>query len=214
MSSDLASYIDHTVLAPTATKADIIKVCDEAYAHSFASVCIPPCFVKSAKTHSNDKILIGTVIGFPLGYNASEAKLYEAVKAVDDGADELDMVINQCMMKDGEQSYVGREIEMIKKRLPDTTLKVIIETCNLNLEEKKTLLRIVTDSGADYIKTSTGFGSAGAKLDDIKLFHQLAIGSIKIKAAGGIRDRATAQAFVDAGANRLGSSSGIKIVKG
>lgn len=214
MIDDISSYIDHTLLAPTASMEAITKLCEEAREYSFASVCVPPSYVSLAHSKlSNQNVKVCTVIGFPLGYNLIDIKMHEAWFAVDDGADELDMVINQCAVKSGDFDYVFDEVAQIKDAFPNTILKVIVETCNLNLIEKERLVNIVIDSGADYIKTSTGFGSAGAQISDVKLFKKIAGDKIKIKAAGGIRDRKTALEFICAGASRIGASNGVEIIK-
>jgi len=215
MKRGISSYIDHTVLNPTATKDNIISLCDEAKAYFFASVCVPPSYVALASSLLKDTdVNVGTVIGFPLGYNNFEAKFQEAKLAVNDGADELDMVINQGALKNGEYDYIVDEIKLIKWNFADKIVKVIVETCNLDQSEKEKVVDIVIDSGADYIKTSTGFSSAGADIDDVILFRKIAGDRLKIKASGGIRDAKTAKAFIKAGADRIGTSSGIKIVTG
>jgi deoxyribose-phosphate aldolase len=213
MNSDLSSYIDHTLLKPTASDTQITTLCEEAMTYSFAAVCVPPYYVSLANSIIPDKkVKICTVIGFPLGYCHKEAKLAQAVQAVEDGADELDMVINQCAVKNGEYDYVLEEIKMIKGRFTDKIVKVLVETCNLSLDEKERLVRIVIDSRADFIKTSTGFGAAGANIDDIILFKKIVGDMLKIKASGGIRDAKTAIAFIKAGAARIGTSSGVNII--
>ena len=213
MDSDLSSYIDHSLLKPTASSEEIINLCKEAMDYSFATVCVPPYYVPLANSViSDNKVKICTVIGFPLGYCHSKAKLVQAKQAVEDGAEELDMVINQCAVKNGDYDYVFKEIKMIKGSLPDNIVKVIVETCNLSLCEKEKLVQIVIDSSADFIKTSTGFAAAGADISDIILFKKIAGDMLKIKASGGIRDYITAKAFIEAGADRIGTSSGVKIV--
>ncbi|MFC1855719.1 deoxyribose-phosphate aldolase [Thermodesulfobacteriota bacterium] len=215
MENELSSYIDHSLLKPIANKTAILTLIEEALAYSFATVCVPPCYVAlCAEALKGKSVKVCTVIGFPLGYNHFNAKFEEAKIAVADGADELDMVINQCAMKNGEYDYILDEIKLIKWNFPDKIVKVIVETCNLTLDEKKRIVNVVIDSGADFIKTSTGFSSAGAAIDDIKLFKKIAGKKLKIKASGGIKDLATMKAFIAAGADRIGTSSGVTIIGG
>ena len=210
---EILKKVDHTNLNQTATWDDIKKICDEAIKYNVASACIPPCYVEQAKKYVGDKLKICTVIGFPNGYNATDVKVYETKKAIKDGADEIDMVINIGYLKDKKYDYIENEIKEIKKACKNHILKVIIETCLLTEEEKIRMCRIVKESGADFIKTSTGFSSMGATFEDIKLFKENLIGSnVKIKAAGGIKSFEDAQEFVNLGADRLGTSRLIKLI--
>ncbi len=210
---EILSKVDHTLLSPTATWEEIKNICDDGVKYSVASVCIPPCFVKEAKNYVGDKLKICTVIGFPNGYNMTSVKMFEAQCAVDNGADEIDMVINIGKLKDKDFNYVESEIKRVKALCKNKILKVIIETCLLTDEEKIDMCKIVTDSGADFIKTSTGFSKSGATLEDIILFKKHVGSNVKIKAAGGISSLEDAEKFIEAGANRLGTSRIVKIVK-
>lgn len=203
---ELLSHIDHTLLKPTATWAEVEQLCKEALEHGCASVCIPPCYVKKAK-ESFPELKVGTVIGFPFGYQSQAAKSAEAWDARQNGADELDLVINQCDVKNGDLGEVVAEIGAIRQLAPDRVLKVIVETCNLSKEEKIAVCYCVARGGADYIKTSTGYGSAGAELEDVKLFKELMGERLKIKASGGIRTKEQMEAFLEAGCDRIGTSS-------
>ena len=204
-------HVDHTLLKPTASWSEIELLCNEAIEFQTASVCIPPCYVKRIhKAFPN--LNICTVVGFPLGYDSTSAKTTEAKSALDDGANELDMVINLTDVKNNSFGAVRAEIAALKTIIGSKILKVIIETCYLAEAEKVALCHAVTNAEADYIKTSTGFGTSGATMDDIKLF-KIHIGSnVKIKAAGGIRTREDMVAFIEAGCDRLGTSSAIKIL--
>jgi deoxyribose-phosphate aldolase len=197
---------DHTQLSQTCTAEDIHKLCEEAVKYNTASVCIPPYYVKAASDYLEDKIPVCTVIGFPNGYTTTRTKIFEAYNVLENGADEIDMVISLCALKNGSFNYVRDEIAMIKKVCEDKVLKVIIEAGLINEPEKIMMCGIVTEAGADYIKTSTGFAGSGAKLEDIRLFKEHIGPDVKIKAAGGIQSLEEAQAFLDAGASRLGSS--------
>lgn len=203
---EILSYIDHTLLKPTATWAEVEQLCKEALEHGCASVCIPPCYVKKAK-ESFPELKVGTVIGFPFGYQSQAAKSAEAWDARQNGADELDLVINQCDVKNGDLGEVVAEIGAIRQLAPDRVLKVIVETCNLSKEEKIAVCYCVARGGADYIKTSTDYGSAGAELEDVKLFKELMGERLKIKASGGIRTKEQMEAFLEAGCDRIGTSS-------
>jgi len=207
------SHVDHTLLAATASYTDIEKLCKEAVEYKTASVCIPPCYVKCARLLYN-KLNICTVIGFPLGYDESQVKQTAALAAINDTADELDMVINITDVKNKKYENIENDIKALKDIADKKILKVIIETCYLTEEEKITLCKVVTDAGADYIKTSTGFGTAGATLADVLLFKKHIGKNVKIKAAGGIRTREDMVAFIQAGAERLGTSSAVKILSG
>lgn len=210
---NILSRVDHTLLKQTSTFDNIKELCDDAINYGTASVCIPPCYVRDAKKYVQEKMKICTVIGFPNGYNSTEAKIFETQEAIKSGADEIDMVINIGALKAKKYDYVLREIELIKKVCGDKVLKVIVETCLLDEDEKIKMCEIVSKSGADYIKTSTGFSSGGATPEDIKLFKQNVSLSVKIKAAGGIKTLDDAEAFINLGADRLGTSRVVKIIK-
>ncbi len=202
--------IDHTQLKQTADWLSIQKLCDEAIEGGAASVCIPPCYVAQVRAYVQRQIPICTVIGFPNGYQTTAVKVAETKDAIEHGADEIDMVINLCDVKNGSFDKVAEEIRQLKKVCGFRTLKVIVETCFLTKAEKIKLCQIVTEAGADYIKTSTGFGNAGATVEDVRLFREYTGENVKIKAAGGIRDIETAEALIEAGADRLGSSALLK----
>ena len=204
---------DHTLLSQDATESDILSLCDDAVKYKTASVCIPPCYVKCAKEYAKDKLKICTVIGFPLGYQKAEVKAYEAEAAIRDGADEIDMVINVGLLKAKKYDKILGEIKAVRKVCEGKILKVIIETCLLSDEEKKIMCAIVGDGGADYINTSTGFSHGGATPEDIKLFSENVPKGLKIKAAGGIKTLLDAQLFLNLGAERLGTSRIVKIIK-
>lgn len=210
---ELLHHVDHTLLAHTATWKDIRQICDDGIKYETASVCIPASYVQQAKEYVGEKISICTVIGFPNGYSTTAAKAFEAYDAIINGADEIDMVINIGWVKDKRWYDLLSEIKTIKKACSDHILKVIIETCMLTDEEKIKLCEIVTEAGADYIKTSTGFGGAGATLHDVKLFKKYVGPKVKIKAAGGISGIDDAIEFIEAGADRLGTSRIIKAIK-
>ena len=207
---EITSMVDHTVLGTTATEKDIFTLCDEAIKFNAASVCIPPCYVSSAKKYVGDKMKICTVIGFPNGYHTLGTKCFEAEEAIKNGADEIDMVINVAKLKNGEADYVFDEICALRQVCKDKVLKVIVETCLLNEDEKKLLCKLVTDAKADFIKTSTGFSSGGATLEDIRLFKEYVGENVKIKASGGISSTEQAEEFIDSGADRIGASKVIK----
>lgn len=204
-------YIDHTLLKPTATFAEIKTLCDEAVRYHTASVCIPPCYVKPVRELYQD-LTICTVIGFPNGYNTREVKEFETKNALEHGADEIDMVINQNDVKDGQFVKVKEEIASIKKICGSHILKVIIETCNLTEGEKIAMCQVVTEAGADYIKTSTGFGSGGATFADIKLFREMIGPNVKMKAAGGVSSKEDLETFLSLGCSRIGTSSAIRLL--
>lgn len=208
---EILSRVDHTLLKPYASWEDIKKLCVETIEYKTASVCVPPCYTARVKKEFGDKIKICVVIGFPLGYSVTGAKLEEARAAVEDGADELDMVINITDVKNGDFDKVTEEIREIKKCIGEKILKVIIETCYLTQEEKIALCKAVTEAGADYIKTSTGFGTGGATLEDIRLMKQYIGPKVKIKASGGIRTIEDMELFISEGSSRLGTSSAIKL---
>ena len=211
--SDILAKCDHTLLAQTATWADIKAICDDGMKYSTASVCIPASFVKQAKEYVGEKLAICTVIGFPNGYATTAAKCFMASDAVDNGADEVDMVINIGWAKEAKWAEITEEIAAIKKACKGKLLKVIIETCLLTDEEKIALCKCVSDSGADYIKTSTGFSTAGATFADVELFARHVAKHVKIKAAGGISSIEDAEKFIALGADRLGTSRIVKIAK-
>lgn len=210
---ELYAHVDHTQLKAFATWKDIEKLCDEAIKFETASVCVPPCYIKRINDKYGDKINICTVIGFPLGYSVTESKVVEAKQAIIDGANEVDMVINISDVKNGDFDKVEKEISVIKEACGNKILKVIIETCYLTDEEKIKLCKCVTNAKADYIKTSTGFGTNGATYDDVKLFAENVGEGVLIKAAGGIRTREDMEEFMRLGADRLGTSSAISILE-
>ncbi len=210
---NILSKCDHTLLAQTSTWEQIKEICDDGMKYGTASVCIPPCFVSEAKKYVGDKLNICTVIGFPNGYNTTAVKLFETEDALRAGADEIDMVINIGALKEGKDDYVRDEITALKKACGDKILKVIIETCLLTEEEKIRMCKIVTEAGADFIKTSTGFSSAGATREDIKLMRKNVGKNVKVKAAGGIANLDDAEDFIALGADRLGTSRVVKAVK-
>ncbi|MCL2856451.1 MAG: deoxyribose-phosphate aldolase [Oscillospiraceae bacterium] len=212
--SIMLSHVDHTLLNPRASWAEIETVCEEAILHKTASVCIPPSYVKRVADKYGDALVVCTVVGFPLGYQTTQTKVDEAAGAVRDGAGEVDMVINLGDVKNRDFHLITAEIAALKKAVGDKVLKVIIETCYLTEEEKIELCKCVTEGGADYIKTSTGFGSAGATLEDVQLFKAHIGPGVKIKAAGGIRTAEDMQAFIELGCERLGTSSAVKILAG
>ena len=211
---EILSKCDHTLLAPDATWADIKALCDDGMKYKTASVCIPASFVKQAKDYVGEKLAICTVVGFPNGYATTKAKCFMACDAVDNGADEVDMVINIGWAKEGKWDAITAEIADIKVHCKGKLLKVIIETCLLTDEEKIALCKCVTDAGADYIKTSTGFSKAGATFGDVELFAKHIGPNVKIKAAGGISSLEDAEKFIQLGASRLGTSRVVKIAKG
>jgi deoxyribose-phosphate aldolase len=212
----MASMIDHTLLKPDATGEAIDSLCKEAREHEFAAVCVNPYYVRRAKRIlEGTKVKVATVIGFPLGANTKEVKAFEAEDAVKNGADEVDMVINIAALKNGEYDLVRDDIKAVVGATKDkAAVKVIIETCLLTDEEKIKACQLAKEAGADFVKTSTGFSTGGATVEDVKLMKETIGDSLKIKASGGIRDYKTAKAMVDAGASRIGASASIKIVEG
>ena len=209
---DYYKYIDHTQLKAYATWEDMVKLCDEAVKYGTASVCVPPCYIK--RIHETyPKLNICSVVGFPLGYSVTEAKEAETRVALSDGANEIDMVINISHVKNGDFDLVEEEIRRLKAITGEKILKVIIETCYLTEEEKIRLCQIVTNAGADYIKTSTGFGTGGATLEDIQLFRKHIGEKVKMKAAGGVKSVEDMEAFVAEGTSRIGSSSAVSILQ-
>ncbi len=210
---EILKHVDHTLLTQQATWEEIRQICDDAMEYGTASVCIPPSYVKQAKEYVQDKMAVCTVIGFPNGYMTTKTKEFETKDAIANGADEIDMVINIGWVKDKKFDCVEEEIRTLKAACGDKILKVIIETCLLTDEEKKEMCRVVTRAGADYIKTSTGFSKAGATFADIELFAANIGPNVKMKAAGGISSMADAEKFLELGADRLGTSRIIKLVK-
>lgn len=211
--NEILSKVDHTLLAQTATWAEIRAICDDGMKYHTASVCIPASYVKQAKDYVGGKLAICTVIGFPNGYDTTKAKCFEAADAVENGADEVDMVINIGWVKDGLYDRVLDEIKQVKAACAGKLLKVIIETCMLTDAEKIEMCRVVSESGADYIKTSTGFGGGGATREDVALMAAHMTNGKKIKAAGGIANLQDAEDFLKLGADRLGTSRIVKAVK-
>ena len=210
----LNKYIDHTILKATASSSDVQKLCEEAIEHEFYSVCVNGCYVADAKQLlQGTDVKVAAVVGFPLGAMTTAAKVFEAKEAVENGASEIDMVINVAKLKDGEFEYVENEIRQIKEAIGDNVLKVIIETCYLTDEEKVKACELSLVAKADFVKTSTGFGTGGATYEDVKLMKSVVGDNEKVKASGGVRDKETAQKYVELGAERLGTSSGIDIVK-
>lgn len=210
---EILSKVDHTLLAQTATWEEIKVICDDAVAYQTASVCIPPSYVKQAAEYLGDKMPVCTVIGFPNGYNTTAVKVFETADAVKNGAEEIDMVINLGWVKEGRYDLVREEIQAVKKACSGKLLKVIIETCLLTEEEKIRMCRTVTESDAEYIKTSTGFSTHGATFEDVKLMREHTGSDKKVKAAGGISSFADGEEFVKLGADRLGTSRLVKAAK-
>lgn len=210
---EILACCDHTLLAQTSTWEQIRSICDDGIKYGTASVCIPPSFVKKAKAYYGNKIKICTVIGFPNGYNTTAVKVFETSEAVKEGADEIDMVINIGMLKEHRDADILSEIKQIKEACGGKLLKVIIETCLLTEDEKLRMCRIVTDAGADYIKTSTGFSTGGATREDVALMKANVGPDVKVKAAGGISSLEDARDFLALGASRLGTSRVVKAVK-
>ena len=211
----LNQYIDHTLLKATATTEEIIKLCNEAKEHNFFSVCVNSSYVKLAKKQvKKSNVKVCSVIGFPLGAMSTKAKVYEAKQALKDGADEIDMVINVGLLKSKKYNKVYKDIKAVKKIMPKNTLKVILETCYLDKDEILKVSELALKAKADFIKTSTGFGTGGATIEDVKLMKSVAADKMKIKASGGVRDAKTAQEYINLGVSRLGTSSGIAIVSG
>lgn len=210
---DIYQKVDHTLLLQDATWEQIRQICDDAAAYGTASVCIPPSYVKKASEYLGERIPVCTVIGFPNGYNTTAVKVFETEDAINNGAVEIDMVINIGDLKDKKYDAIAEEIRQIKKACGSHILKVIIETCLLTEEEKVKMCRIVTEAGADFIKTSTGFSKAGATFEDIALFKEHVGDGVKIKAAGGISSFDDAEKFISLGADRLGTSRIVKLAK-
>lgn len=210
---DILAKVDHTLLAQTATWEEIRQICNDGMRYETASVCIPPSYVEQAKNYVGDRLKICTVIGFPNGYNTTAVKEFETKDALKKGADEIDMVINLGWVKDGRFDLVEKEIRTLKDACGGNVLKVIIETCLLTEDGKVKMCEVVTNSGADFIKTSTGFSTSGATFADVALFKEHVGPQVKIKAAGGISSFADAEKFVELGADRLGTSRLVKIMK-
>ncbi len=211
---DLSNYIDHTNLRKDAKVDDILKLCDEAVKYHFASVCVYPCFVKAVKEYLKDTTVnVCTVVGFPNGMNTSNTKVYEAIEAVENGADEIDMVINIGALKDGNYDYVKQEIEEVRDAINGKVLKVIIEECLLTDEEIIKMTEICNDAFVHFIKTSTGFDKSGATLHTVELINKHKGDLLEIKASGGIKTEKQALEFIEKGATRIGTSSGVKMMK-
>lgn len=210
---ELLSHVDHTRLKPCSTWEEIACLCEEAAECHTASVCIPPSYVERVKREYGDDLKICTVIGFPLGYHTQAAKVYEVEDAVKNGADEIDMVVNLGDVKNGDFDRVTEEIAAVKKAAGKRTVKVIVETCYLTEQEKVRLCRCVEAGGADFIKTSTGFGTGGAVIEDIRLFRECLGPSVRIKASGGIRTKEKIIEFIEAGCDRIGTSSAVEALK-
>ncbi len=208
--NEMLPHIDHTLLKATRDWAGIVKLCDEAVKYHTASVCIPACYVKRVHERYGDSLNVCTVIGFPLGYSTTATKIFEAQQAIFEGAGEVDMVVNLCDVKNGDFDKVTDEIRAIKQAVGTHVLKVIVETCYLTEDEKVALCKCVTDAGADFIKTSTGFGTAGATLGDIALFKANVGPNVRVKAAGGVRTAEAVEAYLNAGCDRIGTSSAVK----
>ena len=210
---EILAHCDHTLLSQTATWEEIQTICDDGIRYGTASVCIPPCYVKKAKEYVKHQLTICTVVGFPNGYHTTETKIFETKDALANGADEIDMVINIGAVKQGNYKYVQNEISALKAVCGDKVLKVIIETCLLTDSEKIQMCKIVTEAGADYIKTSTGFSTLGATATDIALMASHVGEDVRVKAAGGISDFDDAENFLKLGADRLGTSRLVKVMK-
>lgn len=212
---ELNNYIDHTNLKVIATKSNIEKLCEEAIKYHFASVCVSPYYVNLAKTLlKNSTVSVCTVIGFPNGYNTKEVKVFEAINAIENGADEIDMVINLQALKNKDFDYIKDEIEEIRDSIDGHILKVIIETCYLKEEEIKKMTEICNETFVNFIKTSTGFGTRGASVEDLKIINKYKNDLLEIKASGGIKNLQDAEDMINNGATRLGTSSGVEIMKG
>ncbi|ACD52720.1 deoxyribose-phosphate aldolase [Clostridium botulinum] len=212
--AEILKHVDHTLLKPVATWDDIKKICDESIEYNTASICIPACYISRIHETYGDKINICTVVGFPLGYSSTEGKIAETKQALADGANEIDMVINISDVKNKAYDKVTEEIRALKEVVGNKILKVIIETCYLTEEEKIAMCKAVTEAGADYIKTSTGFGTGGATLEDIKLFKKHIGPNVKIKAAGGVSTVEDLNMFINEGCDRLGTSRAVGLLKG
>ncbi len=212
--NEILKHIDHTQLKAFAKWEDIEKLCDEAVVYQTASVCIPPTYIKRVHDKYQDRINICTVVGFPLGYSVTSAKVAEVEQALKDGCNEIDMVVNISDVKNGDYDKVEEEIRTLKKACGNHILKVIIETCYLTEDEKIAMCKAVTNAGADYIKTSTGFGTGGATIEDIRLFKEHIGPNVKMKAAGGVKSKDDLIMFLEAGCDRIGTSSAVGLLKG
>ena len=212
--NEILKHIDHTQFKAFAKWEDIEKLCDEAVEYQTASVCIPPAYIKRVHDKYQDKINICTVVGFPLGYSVTSAKVAEVEQALKDGCNEIDMVVNISDVKNGDYDKVEEEIRTLKKACGNHILKVIIETCYLTEDEKIAMCKAVTNAGADYIKTSTGFGTGGATIEDIRLFKEHIGPNVKMKAAGGVKSKDDLIMFLEAGCDRIGTSSAVGLLKG
>jgi deoxyribose-phosphate aldolase len=210
---NLPALIDHTVLRPDATKVEVLRLCEEAKANGFTVIFVPPCYIDEAVAAVvGSGIRVGIPIGFPLGGHSTTIKVAEAVEAVQRGATVLDMVLNISRLKSVDHDYVRTDIAEVVKATVGVEHKVILETCYLTPQEKRTACRLVVEAGADYVKTSTGFGAAGATVEDVRLLREVVAGRVKVKASGGIRDWKTTRAMLEAGADRIGTSAGLKII--
>lgn len=210
---NLPALIDHTVLRPDATKVEVLRLCEEAKANGFTVIFVPPCYIDEAVAAVvGSGIRVGIPIGFPLGGHSTTIKVAEAVEAVQRGATVLDMVLNISRLKSADHDYVRTDIAEVVKATVAVEHKVILETCYLTPQEKRTACRLVVEAGADYVKTSTGFGAAGATVEDVRLLREVVAGRVKVKASGGIRDWKTTRAMLEAGADRIGTSAGLKII--
>ncbi|AZJ35183.1 deoxyribose-phosphate aldolase [Tenacibaculum singaporense] len=210
---NINKYIDHTLLKATATKADIVKLCNEAKKYNFYAVCVNGCYVElAAKELKNSDVKVAAVVGFPLGAMTTKAKIFEAKECIKNGASEIDMVINIGKLLDGEENYVEKEIRLIKEEIGENILKVIFENCYLSKEQIKIASQLAVEAGADFVKTSTGFGTEGATFKDVMIMDSVVDGKAQIKAAGGIRDIETAKRYIEMGVTRLGTSSGVSLV--
>lgn len=210
---NLPALIDHTVLRPDATKVEVLRLCEEAKANGFTVIFVPPCYIDEAVAAVvGSGIRVGIPIGFPLGGHSTTIKVAEAVEAVQRGATVLDMVLNISRLKSADHDYVRTDIAEVVKATMGVEHKVILETCYLTPQEKRTACRLVVEAGADYVKTSTGFGAAGATVEDVRLLREVVAGRVKVKASGGIRDWKTTRAMLEAGADRIGTSAGLKII--
>ncbi|MDF0675221.1 MAG: deoxyribose-phosphate aldolase [Nitrospira sp.] len=211
--SNLPALIDHTILRPDATKVEVLRLCEEAKANGFTVIFVPPCYIDEAVAAvAGTGIRVGIPIGFPLGGHSTKTKVAEAVEAVQRGATVLDMVLNISRLKSADHDYVRADIAEVVKSTVGVEHKVILETCYLTQEEKRTACHVVVEAGADYVKTSTGFGAAGATVEDVRLLKEVVAGRVKVKASGGIRDWKTTLAMLEAGADRIGTSAGLKII--
>ena len=212
--AEILKHVDHTLLKPVATWEDIQKICDESIEYKTASICIPACYISRINEKYGDKVNICTVVGFPLGYSTTEAKVLEAKQAIENGANEIDMVINISDVKNGDYDKVTAEIKAIKEAVGDKILKVIIETCLLTDEEKEIACRLSKEAGADFVKTSTGFSTGGATAHDIALMRKTVGDKMGVKASGGVRTKEDAMTMVENGATRIGASASIAIATG